>query len=50
MWRRSRFMATLSMLVATQTAMVFAADRSSQGAKTPFYTETGTTVDPTTDD
>lgn len=50
MWRRSWFMAILSMLVATQTSLVFAADRSSQGAKALFYTETGTTVDPKTDD
>jgi hypothetical protein len=50
MWRRSWFMAILSMLVATQTSLVFAADGSSQGAKALFYTETGTTVDPKTDD
>lgn len=50
MWRRSWLMAVLSMLVATHASMVSAADGSSQGAKALFYTETGTTVEPNTED
>jgi Domain of unknown function (DUF4384) len=50
MWCMSWFIAALSILLVTQTWLVYAADGSSQGAKALFYTETGTTVAPKTDD
>jgi Domain of unknown function (DUF4384) len=50
MWRMSWFLTALSILLVTQTWLVYAADGSSQGAKALFYTETGTTVAPKPDE
>jgi hypothetical protein len=50
MWRVSWSVAALTTFLATQTWLAYAADGSLQGAKALFYTETGTTVAPKTDD
>jgi Domain of unknown function (DUF4384) len=50
MWRASWVIAALSMLLAPQTWLAYAADGSPQGAKALFYTETGTTVASKPDD
>jgi hypothetical protein len=50
MWRMSWSVAVLTTFLAAQTWLAYATDGSLQGAKALFYTETGTTVAPKTDD